>query len=130
MTVIEHGGRLDQAISTVGGTRQEWTDLSTGINPFNYPIPDIGKAAWTALPDGSQMHIQLRPLLFAAQPVAVVGFTYQEHALCWQRAGHEILVSDGLESAEASARIIIVVNPNNPDGKTRKPERLLALARG
>jgi cobalamin biosynthetic protein CobC len=78
---------------------------------------------------GSQAHIQMLPFLFKPQPVAIVGFTYQEHGFCWQQAGHEVLVADGLESAEASARIVIVVNPNNPDGRVIEPEILATLGK-
>ncbi len=156
MTVVSHGGRLDDAVSRFGGNHAKWLDLSTGINPHAYPVPEIDSGFWHRLPDsdatvaaeiavrnaygiaedakvslapGSQMHIQLLPLLFKPQPVALVGFTYQEHGVCWRRAGHEVYVTDGLGSAEATARIVVVVNPNNPDGKTYDRNDLLTLAR-
>lgn len=155
MTQIAHGGRIDEAMARFGGSRARWADLSTGINPSSYPIPDIPAHSWHDLPDdeacetarhavrlsvgaaedapvslapGSQMHIEQLPRLFKPQPVAVAGFTYQEHSHCWSKAGHEVYVTDGLESAEASARIVIVVNPNNPDGATFDRETLLALS--
>ena len=34
----DHGGGLDKAIAQHGGTRAQWIDLSTGINPAPYPI--------------------------------------------------------------------------------------------
>ena len=37
----DHGGGLDVAISKYGGTREQWLDLSTGINPTSYTIPKI-----------------------------------------------------------------------------------------
>ena len=40
-----------------------------------------------------------------------------------------MLVADGFESAEASARIIVLVNPNNPDGRTHDPAMLAELAK-
>ena len=156
MTGVAHGGRLDEAIARFGGKRSRWLDLSTGINPHPYPIPEIDGEAWSRLPDteaylnaenavrsaynvsdegcvslapGSQMHIQLLPLLYKPQPVALVGFTYQEHGVCWRRAGHDVYVTDGLDSAEATARIVVVVNPNNPDGKMFDRKDLLTLAR-
>lgn len=156
MGSIHHGGRLDAAIAKHGGTRAKWLDLSTGINAKPWPVPEIGSALWHNLPDdslyeecretvrqvygasdtahislaaGSQMHIQLLPYLFKPQEVAVVGFTYQEHGACWTRAGHEVYVTDGLSSAEATARIVIVVNPNNPDGRIVDREELLALSK-
>ncbi|MDP5360373.1 MAG: threonine-phosphate decarboxylase, partial [Paracoccaceae bacterium] len=33
----DHGGGLDAAIAVHGGTRKDWLDLSTGINPAPYP---------------------------------------------------------------------------------------------
>ena len=47
----DHGGGLDDAVALFGGTRADWLDLSTGINPHSYPIPEIPAEAWTALPD-------------------------------------------------------------------------------
>jgi len=41
----------------------------------------------------------------------------------------EVYVTDGLESAEATARIVVVVNPNNPDGRIFDRDTLAALAR-
>ena len=156
MNEIVHGGRLDEAVKQFGGPRDAWVDLSTGINPHTYPVPEISAAAWADLPDeaatdraadaaraaygadalagvslaaGSQMHIQVLPYLFKPQPIAIVGFTYQEHGVCWRRAGHEVYVTDGLGSAEATARIVIVVNPNNPDGRVFDRSDLVSLAR-
>ena len=153
---ISHGGRLDEAVAAFGGKKEKWLDLSTGLNPNSWKLPEFDPQVWRSLPDqgaedqcreaarsaygasehahislapGSQMHIQLLPYLFKAQPVAIVGFTYQEHGVCWQRAGHEVYVTDGLASAEATARIVIVVNPNNPDGRVHDRAELVNLAR-
>lgn len=155
MSVI-HGGRLDEAVAKFGGAHKKWLDLSTGINSAAYPMPEIDHRAWAQLPQqtemeqllnvaksaygatdeakcvvaaGSQAFIQAVPTLFKPQSVAIVGFTYQEHGICWQQAGHDVLVADGFESAEASARIIVLVNPNNPDGRTHDPAILAELAK-
>ena len=156
MSSVLHGGRLDEAKARFGGADKKWLDLSTGINPNSWPIPEIEAEAWQRLPDvaaenacreaaraafeanesshislapGSQMHLQILPTLFKPQSVAIVGFTYQEHGVCWQRTGHEVYVTDGLESAEATARIVVVVNPNNPDGRVFDREELISLSR-
>ncbi len=156
MSTVFHGGRLDDAVARFGGERAKWLDLSTGINPNPYPVEPVSARAWSTLPDreawesaasaardafgvaqdipislagGSQQHIQALPRLFKPQAVAIVGFTYQEHGVQWGRAGHEVYVTDGLESAEATARIIIVVNPNNPDGRICDREALSGLSR-
>ena len=47
----DHGGGIDAAAARWGGTRADWLDLSTGINPRPYPIPPLPADAWTALPD-------------------------------------------------------------------------------
>ena len=49
----DHGGGLDAAMARYGGVRADWLDLSTGINPVPYPLPDLPRAAWTALPDSA-----------------------------------------------------------------------------
>ena len=49
----DHGGGLDAAAEEFGGARNDWLDLSTGINPESYPISGLDLTAhdWTALPD-------------------------------------------------------------------------------
>lgn len=49
----DHGGGLDAAVACFGGTREEWIDLSTGINPCPWPVDvqALPQACWTALPD-------------------------------------------------------------------------------
>lgn len=59
--------------------------------------------------------------------VAILGFTYAEHARCWRLAGHRVTVEETLEAA-AGADCVIVTNPNNPDGRQIEPERLVGLA--
>ena len=49
----DHGGGLDKAIAQHGGTRAQWIDLSTGINPAPYPIGEFTSDDWTALPDAT-----------------------------------------------------------------------------
>ncbi|HEX2019481.1 MAG TPA: threonine-phosphate decarboxylase, partial [Aurantimonas sp.] len=39
--VLQHGGALDAAIARFGGWREEWLDLSTGINPAPPPLPPL-----------------------------------------------------------------------------------------
>jgi cobalamin biosynthetic protein CobC len=47
----DHGGGIDAAANRYGAARTDWIDLSTGINPVAYPLPDLPAASWTALPD-------------------------------------------------------------------------------
>ncbi len=47
-----HGGDLSGLRAAYAG---EWIDLSTGINPFAYPIPELPSDAWTRLPGADDM---------------------------------------------------------------------------
>ena len=38
---IEHGGNLERAIQTYGGSRSDWIDISTGISPFTAALISI-----------------------------------------------------------------------------------------
>jgi len=132
----DHGGGIDAAIATYGGTRSDWLDLSTGINPVAYPLPDIAPSDWTALPDSSAMADLLSaarifwsvpdeadilaapgasaliariPALRPAGKVQITTKTYNEHAAAFRAAGWHITDQD------APAKVI--VHPNNPDGR-------------
>ncbi|MEM8541328.1 MAG: threonine-phosphate decarboxylase, partial [Pseudomonadota bacterium] len=56
MENVQHGGALDRAIATYGGKREEWLDLSTGINPNPYPVPIVPQYLWHRLPDENAMN--------------------------------------------------------------------------
>ncbi|WP_299258977.1 aminotransferase class I/II-fold pyridoxal phosphate-dependent enzyme [uncultured Kushneria sp.] len=49
-----HGGRLSEISRRYGIDRCDWLDLSTGINPWSYPITPIDAKACQALPDQNQ----------------------------------------------------------------------------
>ncbi|NEV79509.1 threonine-phosphate decarboxylase, partial [Rhodopseudomonas sp. BR0C11] len=115
---MKHGGDLTAAIARHGGDAADWLDLSTGINPRPWPIPDVAADAWERLPSqtdetalydaarqayevpeesgivaaaGTQALIQWLPYLAAPGGVAIVGPTYAEHALAWRNAGRELV---------------------------------------
>jgi cobalamin biosynthetic protein CobC len=46
-----HGGALDVARRLVPHAPEPWIDLSTGINPHPYPLPDLQPEAWSRLPE-------------------------------------------------------------------------------
>ncbi len=131
----DHGGGLDAAIAQYGGSRADWIDLSTGINPVPYPIVDVPADAWTALPDkaaqdllvararsfwqvpeeaailaapGASALIAALPRMRKAGRVAIPGPTYNEHGAAFRAAGWT-LDDDGLDA-------MVAVHPNNPDG--------------
>ncbi|MCA0273349.1 MAG: threonine-phosphate decarboxylase CobD [Proteobacteria bacterium] len=148
----DHGGNLDQAIARFGRPAAEWIDLSTGINRQPYPVPTLPPHAWNALPTrsdmqsliaaaadcygtkaaiapvaGAQMAIQLIPRLGPPGKARVLSPTYNEHAASLRSAGWSVEEVPALGDL-AGADLAVVVNPNNPDGKSYSPEALLNLA--
>ncbi|MDW4497317.1 threonine-phosphate decarboxylase [Sulfitobacter sp. D35] len=133
----DHGGGLDAAIAVHGGTRADWVDLSTGINPEPYPAPTLPPDAWTALPDAEALDRLLRaarrhwsvpdtaavlaapgasliiaqvPHLWPVGRVSIPGPTYNEHAAAFDAARWQV-VRSGPSDAQ------VIVHPNNPDGR-------------
>ena len=48
---LHHGGRLRAAASHFGLALDQWLDLSTGINPNGWPVPQVPASAWARLPE-------------------------------------------------------------------------------
>lgn len=151
---IAHGGDLDAARRMFPEASEPWIDLSTGINPVPYPCPPLEASLFRRLPaaadhaalrraaaraygaadpdcvvpaPGTQILIETLPRLVAPTGVAVVGPTYAEHAAAWGRAGHAVSTVPDLSEA-GTARVVVVVNPNNPDGRTWPASALLTCA--
>ncbi|HIJ38007.1 MAG TPA: aminotransferase class I/II-fold pyridoxal phosphate-dependent enzyme, partial [Rhodospirillaceae bacterium] len=151
-----HGGDLTSAELRFGRPAEGWLDLSTAINPYSYPIPPLDPLSWERLPDrsldlalrvaaaesygvssaeqiaiaaGSQAIIQLLPRLRPFSHVLVIGPTYGEHTACWSNAGHQVQAGEDLDQAH-SFEVVVVGNPNNPDGRRHDPAHLLFLADG
>ncbi|MTH98652.1 threonine-phosphate decarboxylase CobD [Roseibium sp. RKSG952] len=133
----DHGGGLDGAIRNYGGTRSDWIDLSTGINPHPYEVSGLEPSDWMELPDhgaferladaarqfwsvpdeamilpapGASALIARIPALARTGRVQITMPTYNEHAAAFNAQGWSVQ-----ESASAEARVI--VHPNNPDGR-------------
>jgi cobalamin biosynthetic protein CobC len=151
---LAHGGRLTEARRLFPGAPEPWVDLSTGINPVPYPLPDLSPDCFTRLPEpdaehalraiaaraygaadaalvaaapGTQMLIDLIPRLWPARGVAVLGPTYAEHAHAWAKQGARVSTVGAFDALDG-AEVAVVVNPNNPDGQRTPPARLLGLA--
>jgi cobalamin biosynthesis protein CobC len=130
----------------------DWIDLSTGINRAPYPLPSLPQDAWTALPTakatsrlveaasaayrsqapmlavaGAQAAIQLIPRLSAPARVRILSPTYNEHDAAFRNAGWQVEEVTTL-SALDGADLVVVVNPNNPDGRSHAREDLLRLS--
>ncbi|WP_267426919.1 threonine-phosphate decarboxylase CobD [Methylobacterium sp. GC_Met_2] len=151
---IAHGGDLGGLRQAFPDAPKPWLDLSTGINPVPYPVPPVEASAWTRLPEaaevqalraaaasaygapdaahivpapGTQILIETLPRLLAPTRVAVLGPTYAEHAAAWARAGHAVAEVQGID-ALGDARVAVIVDPNNPDGRTFPLAERRALA--
>lgn len=46
-----HGGRLSAAARRWQIPREQWLDLSTGINPHGWPVPELPAEVWRRLPE-------------------------------------------------------------------------------
>ena len=148
----DHGGNLDTAMARWGGGPEEWIDLSTGINPSPYLLPEFDDRAWTDLPmrsdmellratarmaygcvagvlpvAGAQAAIQMIPVSCKPGLVKVLGPTYNEHAASFARSGWTVETVER-PTALAGADAAVVVNPNNPDGRILAPDQLRAIA--
>jgi cobalamin biosynthetic protein CobC len=148
--MLEHGGNLREAARLYG--RDDWVDLSTGINPHGYPVAALPADAWHRLPEpdpallgaacayygasallpvaGTQAAIQALPRLRAPSRVTVSAPSYAEHAHAWGKHGHVLRLAGyaELDAAVDSSDVAVVVNPNNPTGETATPQRLLDWA--
>lgn len=140
MAGIDHGGRLSAARADWPDAPEPWIDLSTGINPWPYPIDDVSSDAWTRLPDpadltaleatmahafgvaaghvvacaGSEAALRLLPLLMPHARVAIAGPTYGSHADAWR--GAITAPFDDLIARLETIDVLVVTRPNNPDG--------------
>jgi len=152
----EHGGDLAAMRAAFPAAPRPWIDLSTGINPWAYPVSRIPRSAWHRLPSaddeqsvrlaaaryydvdaattdvvlapGSQALIQWLPRLRPHSRVAVVGPTYSEHARSWVAGGHDVLTVGADADALRDSDVVVVTRPNNPDGAVMPLLRLTELA--
>lgn len=131
-----------------------WLDLSTGINPHAYPLAEIADAAWRALPSrrdlarllaaaraaygvpealdlvaapGSEALIHLLPTLLEPGRLALFAPTYGEHERAWGQAGHEVHAVSALDEALEIGGHVVLVHPNNPDGRLFDADEIAAL---
>ncbi|MFZ1413708.1 MAG: threonine-phosphate decarboxylase CobD [Defluviicoccus sp.] len=151
-----HGGAIAAAARSFGVPVADWLDLSTGIAPHSFPVPQLPAQTWHCLPDaavaarlqavaaghygapgpayvlpvaGTQAAIQWLPrILDPAQDVAILAPTYAEHARAWAAAGHRVHPVARADDIPSACRTVVIVNPNNPDGRVVTVPQLLALA--
>jgi len=148
LTSPVHGGQLNGAAKTYNISVDKWIDLSTGINPNGWPIPEIPAFVYQRLPEenddlisaarlyygaesvmaiaGSQAAIQMLPGLRPYSRVGVVYPGYQEHAHCWRNVGHQVqlLSPEDIEAHLDVIDVLVIINPNNPTGMIFSKEQL------
>ena len=148
--MLKHGGRLLEAAQQYQIPVSDWLDLSTGINPNGYPIPDIPDSVWQRLPEdqdalisaakeyyqshsllavaGTQAAIQNLPLLRPAGTTGIVTPSYAEHAYAWEKAGHKIITMAAHEIDMHISRLdtLVLVSPNNPTACTFSQKKCLS----
>ena len=151
---IVHGGGVTAAAELYGGRFEDWLDLSTGINPNPVPVPALGEVVWHRLPDqrlvdaartaasrhyrsgdclplpvpGTQSVIQLLPRLVASgRRIAILSPTYGEYRRVFELAGFKVDAIGDLDAVTKAHGLVVVVNPNNPDGRVVSAKRLMDL---
>jgi len=135
---------VDVASQAYARPLEEWLDLSTGISPWSYPAPNLLASALASLPSarrlvelteaarkayraseaavivplpGTDAGLSVLPWLFREpKRVAVLAPCYGGHAAAWGAAGHSVSEIPSLDRV-GSAAILVVANPNNPDGR-------------
>jgi cobalamin biosynthetic protein CobC len=153
-TSLLHGGDLGAARKLFPGAPEPLIDLSTGINPHSYPLPQLPSDAFARLPEpaaldslcaiaaaaygapsrdhviaapGTQILLPLAMSLVPPGRAAVLSPTYGEFARVAAHVGHQVSELTDI-AAVASANLAIVANPNNPDGRLFAREALLGVA--
>ena len=147
---LKHGGRILAAAEKYHIAKEDWIDLSTGLNPNGWPVPNnIPAKVWQSLPEdddglqtaacqyygcdaclpvaGSQAAIQTLPTLRSRSKVGVISPTYAEHEYNWKQAGHDViqLSVENIEQHINTLDVLVVINPNNPTGKLIAVDELL-----
>jgi cobalamin biosynthesis protein CobC len=149
-----HGGDLSAARRLFPSAPEPFIDLSTGINPDPYPLPRLPGEAFVRLPDsvasaklaaaaakfygapsathvvpapGTQILLPMVAGLARPGRAAILSPTYSEHARSAMLAGHSVAQLRELDAC-GDANIVILANPNSPDGRLLAKDALLAVA--
>jgi cobalamin biosynthesis protein CobC len=151
---VAHGGDLTAARALFPDAPKPFIDLSTGINPFGYPLPPLRPQAFTRLPEtaainrlaevaanrygapsaehvvpapGTQILLPVIAALLPPGRAMVLAPTYGEYARVAAMTGHRVEEVATVEYL-AEADLAVVVNPNNPDGRIVPKAALCTLA--
>jgi len=151
---FRHGGRLREAMAAFPDAPRPWLDLSTGINPEPWSGQRAPADALRRLPDplelaeletvaarafgvadpgrvvatsGAEAALRLLPGLIGGGEVALLAPIYGGHAESWAGSTPNLITSlDDLRALGAD--VLVLVNPNNPDGRRIERSALAALA--
>lgn len=149
-----HGGRLEAARRIFPAAPAPWIDLSTGINPYPWRgrsprrdeaarLPDPAETARlesaaavafacapakVAAVPGADIGLRLLPRLLSARTVAIAAPAYDGHREAWAAAGARVRDIGRDQVTDAGADVLVVINPNNPDGAVVDPGTLLDVA--
>lgn len=151
--MLEHGGGLRAAAQRYAIPLENWLDLSTGINPYGWPVCSAPAEAWRRLPEaddgleqaaaeyfasaqvlpvaGSQAAIQVLPVLRPHSRVGVLDPSYNEHGHAWRRHGHTLMTlgfgaTAAIDAVIANLDVLVLCHPNNPTGVRFTTDQLLA----
>ncbi len=152
---LVHGGELGAARRRFPDAPEPFLDLSTGINPNPYPLPHFPAELFARLPEadalaslaavaaktygapspahvvpapGTQILLPLAAGLIRPGRAAVLTPTYAEHGRAAALAGHAVTAIHDI-AAVADAGLVLVTNPNNPDGRLLAKGDLIAAAK-
>ncbi|MEL7022602.1 MAG: threonine-phosphate decarboxylase CobD [Pseudomonadota bacterium] len=152
-TDLQHGGALDRVAARFPSAPSPWIDLSTGINPWAWPVDRVdidclhrlptyadmdrcrqamaaafgAPADAVALVPGTEIAIRLLPKILDVSRVVVLTPSYGDHAETWAAAGVDLVQSGEPLDHRDDANVIVVCNPNNPDGRCFDPTALKSV---
>ncbi|MES1924228.1 threonine-phosphate decarboxylase CobD [Salinisphaera sp. T31B1] len=153
---LNHGGQRAAAAYRYGIPVDRWLDVSTGIAPWSWPVPDVPAQVWARLPEstralcdaagacygcagerllavpGSQFAIRHIPATLAPARVAIPVPGYAEHGRGWAEAGHRVYGyrdRHALQALVGRVEHAVVINPNNPTAETVSSSALHAFLR-
>ena len=154
-----HGGDLGAARRLFPGAPEPFIDLSTGINPYPYPVAAVfrprcsracpirvaldrarrGRRAQPMARRRRRMWCRRRARRFCCRlspawrrpgRAAILAPTYAEHARAAALAGHNVEATSTASSDCGDAELVVVANPNNPDGRLFARSDLLGARQG
>lgn len=156
---MRHGGELASASRFYGIAEADWLDLSTGINPRPWPgatamaVSDLrfdrlptadglerllgaARSAFGIPPEtaiaavpGTEPVIRSLPHLVTGR-AGLVATSYASYPEAWRQADAPLELAETAAAAgQDPKRSVVLVNPNNPDGRIVPSAELLSLAR-